>query len=125
MHLERLLSHHGIVALVMLAIAPMPVKGQYRAQSLKIQSSASAGAREPFDARQITVAKVAAESPRPSRIPYILGGAVIGGVITGVAVSNELRHSEAELGPIIGAYITLAGTVLGALLGWVIYEVRY
>lgn len=62
---------------------------------------------------------------RPSRVPYILGGAITGGVVTGILIYRELKNSDAILGEITGVLVTLGGTLVGALLGWVVYEIRH
>lgn len=69
------------------------------------------------------VARVA--TGRPSRVPYVLGGAVVGGVLSGVLVYRELKHSEAILGEVTGALITIGGAGVGAFLGWAVYEIRH
>jgi hypothetical protein len=72
-----------------------------------------------------TSAGVDESSRRPSRIPYVAGGALLGGVIAGVSTYNDIRHSDAILGEVSVAIATLGGVVVGGLLGWAVYEIRY
>lgn len=68
---------------------------------------------------------VATQRPNRSRAPYIITGAVLGGAIAGALAYHDLKHSDAYFGQTVIALVAAGGALVGALLGWGVYEARY
>jgi hypothetical protein len=65
---------------------------------------------------------VAARQPR--RWKFVLGGAALGAGVAAVALSMQ-DWSDAILGEVVAAGTIGASAVLGAGIGWIMYEIRY
>jgi hypothetical protein len=64
------------------------------------------------------------QSARPSRVPYVLGGAAVG---AGIAVAGILIEDSPDdiFGAIVYPIVIAASALLGGLLGWLVHEIRY
>ena len=60
-----------------------------------------------------------------SRQDYILIGVVAGGMLGGYLAYNDVKNSDAILGVIGVALAAVGGAAVGALLGWIVYELAH
>ena len=59
----------------------------------------------------------------PSRWPYILTGAVLGGAISAVTLAPAVVEAEAGSEPLVYIISTASGAAVGALLGLLVSEI--
>ena len=103
-----------------MALALLPVS--LPAQRLQSQF-ANATENALFDAPSMAIS--ARDEVRPSRGPYLLGGALVGGALAVLTIGPALVRAEIGSEPLIYALSAASGALLGLFIGHIVYEVRY
>lgn len=66
------------------------------------------------------------QEERPSKVPYIVGGAIGGAVLAGIGFAMDARNSsDAHFYPLVAGIVTAGSAVVGAGIGWLVYELRH
>jgi hypothetical protein len=100
-----------------ICLFPSTTVAQYRAPS----------GLSAYTSHDVPGVAVQASTRNPSRVPYIIGGAAIGGVIAGVALKREadIKGGDPILGELVAVIVVASAMALGGLLGWAVHSLRY
>lgn len=115
----KALSRAVVIAITAVLSSAPNVLAQY-AQPVAVQADVRAMAERVQVGQDVQV--------RPSKAPYLIGGAIGGAVITAVAFARESEKNSSEgaaFGGLVAGIGTVVGALLGAGIGWLVYEVRH
>ena len=114
--------HIGPRSILLVALAAVPVA--LPAQRLPSQH-ALRSQHDRFIAPPSPTLGLLHTDARPSRGPYVLGGALLGGGLAAVTVGPALVRAEIGSEPLVYAATAAGGALIGAFIGLIVYEARH
>ena len=111
-----------VIAVLVLTLGPSMVEAQRLAPRFYALSARDGHARpDPLH----YVGSRAQSTPRASATPFILTGAVVGGIAAALAVGPRVREAEMLPDPLPYGLPALGGALLGAAMGMTVHRVLH